>query len=478
MPDHDLMLHHLDATAQAELVRRGDVSPLELVEAAIARIEQLDPAINAVPIRLLAEAQAAARSADLPPGPFRGVPFLLKDIGTCLAGQPCYMGNRALHDADYRAPRDHSLALRFRAAGLVTLGKASVPEFGIVPYTQTRAFGATRNPFDRTLSVGGSSGGSCAAVAAGMVAVAHASDGGGSIRIPAAWCGVVGLKPSRGRVPSSGIEITRSAVEFVVARSVRDAAGMLDALHGNEAGDLYLAPPPTRPFALEPEADPGRLRIGVFSGSDKVPLHPECAAAMEDTARALDGLGHRLEMAWPPALFDRPSSEDPGMALVSFRYLMRDLARMLGRPVQRDDVEPGLWSVTQQAIPAAPAEEYVEHGERVQNWAARVASWWTSGVDLLLIPTVCEPAVPIERIAALSRDPVAIGSLTMRHCALTLPLNVTGQPAISLPLHWTPEGHPVGVQLVAAMGREDLLLRVAGQLESVRPWSHRYRTLP
>ena len=166
------------------------------------------------------------------------------------------------------------------------------------------------------------------------------------------------------------------------------------------------------------------------------------------------------------------------MALVRFRYLMRDLARMLGRPVQREDVEPGLWSVTQQAIPAVPAEEYVEHGERVQDWAARVASWWTSGVDLLLTPTVCEPAVPIERIAALSRDPVAIGSLTMRHCALTLPFNVTGQPAISLPLHWTPEGHPVGVQLVAAMGREDLLLRVAGQLESVRPWSHRYRTLP
>jgi amidase len=478
MPNRDPMLHHLDATAQAELVRCGEVTPPELVEAAIARIERLDPEIRAVPIRLFTEARAAARSADLPLGGFRGVPFLLKDIGTALSGQPCYMGNRALRDADYRAPRDHSLALRFRAAGLVTLGKSAVPEFGIVPYTQSRAFGATRNPFDRTRSAGGSSGGSCAAVAAGMVAVAHASDGGGSIRIPAAWCGVVGLKPSRGRVPSSGIEITRSAVEFVVARSVRDAAGMLDAVHGNETGDLYLAPPPARPFDLAHEADPGRLRIGVFSGSDTVPLHPECVSAMEDTARVLEGLGHRVETGWPPALFDRPSSEHPGMALVGFRYLMRDLARMLGRPVQPDDVEPGLWSVTQQPVPAVPAEEYVEHGERVQEWAVRVTSWWASGNDLLLTPTVCEPAVPIERITALSRDPVAIGSLTMRHCALTLPFNVTGQPAISLPLHWTPECHPVGVQLVAAMGREDLLLQVAGQLESVRPWSQRYRTLP
>ena len=194
-------LARLDATAQAELVRQGDASPDELVEAAIARIERVDPGIKAVPIRLFAEARAAARAAAAGP-PFAGVPFLLKDGCSAFAGQPCYMGNRGLRDSDYRSPRDDVLALRFRSAGLVAVGKSAVPEFGGMPYTQSAAFGVTHNPFDRALSAGGSSGGSCAAVAAGLVPAAHASDTGGSIRIPAAWCGVVGLKPSRGRVPT------------------------------------------------------------------------------------------------------------------------------------------------------------------------------------------------------------------------------------------------------------------------------------
>lgn len=293
------MLDRLDASAQAELVRRADVSPLELAEAAMARIERLDPIINAVPIRLFEAARLAAGSANLPHGPFRGVPFLLKDIGTAFAGQPYYMGNRALRAADHRSPRDHTLARRFRSAGLVVVGKAAVPEFGVIPYTQSSAFGATRNPFDRTLSAGGSSAGSCAAVAAGMVPVAHASDGGGSIRIPAAWCGVVGLKPSRGRVPSSAIAATRADIEFVVARSIRDVAGMLDAVHGNEAGDLYLAPPPSRSFAVEPDAKPGRLRIGVLSTAGGIRIHPECVSATESTGRLLEMLGQDLDVAWP-----------------------------------------------------------------------------------------------------------------------------------------------------------------------------------
>jgi amidase len=471
------MLDRLDGTAQAELVRRGDVSPLELAEAAMCRIERLDPIVNAVPIRLFEEARLAAGAADLPQGPFRGVPFLLKDIGTAFAGQPYYMGNRALRATDHRSPRDHTLALRFRSAGLVVVGKSAVPEFGVVPYTQSSAFGVTRNPFDRTLSVGGSSGGSCAAVAAGMVPVAHASDGGGSIRIPAAWCGVVGLKPSRGRVPSSAINITRSDVEFVVARSVRDVAGVLDAVHGNEPGDLYLAPPPARSFTVEPGVMPARLRIGMLPAIEGMRIHRESVAATESTAHLLETLGHDVEIAWPSALFERPAAAHPGLPLVGFRYLFRDLARMLGRPVQQDDVEAGLWSVANLPVPPVAAEEYIEHGERVQEWVARVAAWWAGGFDLLLTPTVCEPAVPIERIAALAADPAALGALTMEHCALTLPFNLTGQPAVSLPLHWTPEGHPVGVQLVAAMGREDVLLQVSSQLESARPWHDRYQRL-
>ena len=471
------MLDQLDGTAQAELVRRGDVSPLELAERAMSRIERFDPLVNAVPIRLFEEARLAAASADLAHGPFRGVPFLLKDVGTAFAGQPCYMGNRALHAVDYRSPRDHTLALRFRSAGLVVVGKSAVPEFGVIPYTQSSAFGSTRNPFDRALSVGGSSGGSCAAVAAGMVPVAHASDGGGSIRIPAAWCGVVGLKPSRGRVPSSAISITRSDVEFVVARSVRDVAGLLDAVHGNEPGDLYLVPEPARPFAAEPAVRPVRLRIGVLSTVEGMRMHRECVAATESTARLLETLGHGVEIAWPSALFELPAPANPGLPLVGFRYLFRDLARMLGRPVQRDDVEPGLWSVANLPVPPVPAEEYIEHGERVQEWVARVVNWWARGFDLLVTPTVCEPAVTIQRITALAADPPALGALAMEHCALTLPFNLTGQPAISLPLHWTPEGHPVGVQLVAAMGREDLLLQVSSQLEAACPWRDRYQQL-
>jgi len=310
-----------------------------------------------------------------------------------------------------------------------------------------------------------------------MVSVAHASDGGGSIRIPAAWCGIVGLKPSRGRVSARAIEVNRAGVDFVVAGTVRDVAGMLDAVHGNEPGDLYLVPPPVRPFAIEPQVDPGRLRIGFLSAHDGVEIHPECVAATESTARLLATLGHNVEAARPDALFRQPPATNPGLPLVGFRYMVRELARMLGRAVESDDMEPGFWSAATAPVPPVSAEEYVEHLERVQEWVVRVANWWAAGFDLLLTPTVCEPAVPIERIVTLSRDPTALGTLALEHAALTLPFNLTGQPAISLPLHWTPAGHPVGVQLVAAMGREDLLLRVAAQLESVRPWHDRYQQL-
>src|SRR5215471_1491617 len=267
----------MDATAQAGLVQRKELTPLELVDAAIARIERVNPTINAVITPLFEDARKAAVSPDLPEGPFRGVPFLLKDIGAMQKGQPYYMGNRALRDADFRSPVDTPLGARFRAAGLITLGKTNLPEFGNQSTTQPLAFGATRNPWDLNRSTNGSSGGSCAAVASGMVPIAHANDGGGSIRLPAAWCGLVGLKPSRGRIsdPLDMLILT----ELAVSRTVRDVAAVLDAVQGSEPGDLYSAPPPSRRYSTELGVDPGKLRIGILTGTTFGEIHPECQAA-------------------------------------------------------------------------------------------------------------------------------------------------------------------------------------------------------
>ena len=463
----------LDAVAQAELVRKRDATPLELVDAAIARVGRLDPVLGAVVCPLFEEAREAARGA-LPDGPFRGVPFLMKDIGATQVGQPHWMGNRALRDAGYKAPRDTYLGARLRRAGLVTLGKSKIPEFGLQSTTQPLAFGPTHNPWDLARSPSGSSGGACAAVAAGLVPIAHANDGAGSIRLPAAWCGLVGLKPSRGRVALEPTWIGRSFVGFAVTRSVRDAAVLLDAVHGNEPGDLFVLAEPARPYASEIGADPGRLRIGVLTEMRGASLHPECRAAAEAAARELEGLGHRVEIAWPEAIFE----EERALRMLAFgpleyRMCLRTLAELLGRPVERDDVEPYLWTLAGLDWPPVTAEDYLEAAEWRQGWAVRVASWWAGGFDLLLTPTVCEPPALLSELTVDARRPWDLLERIGPHMVFTEPFNVTGQPAISLPLHWTAEGLPVGVQLVAAIGREDLLLRVASQLERAVPWNGR-----
>src|SRR5215472_236943 len=278
----------MDATAQAELVRQRELTPLELVDAAIARIERLNPTLNAVITPLFEDAREAAVSPDLPEGPFRGVPFLLKDIGAMQKGQPYYLGNRALRDADFRSPFDTPLGARFRAAGLITLGKTNLPELGQQTTTQPLAFGATHNPWALDRSTGGSSGGSCAAIAAGMVPVAHANDGGGSIRLPAAWCGLVGLKPSRGRI-SDPLD-TFILSELVVSRTVRDIAAVLDAVRGSEPGDLFVALPPIRSYGAEIGADPGKLRIGMLTRASFGDIHPECLTGTLAAAKLLESL--------------------------------------------------------------------------------------------------------------------------------------------------------------------------------------------
>src|ERR1700751_4309664 len=297
----------LDAIAQAELVRQRRVSPLELVDAAIDRIHALNPRLNAVIIPLFDQARAQAKSGAIPDGPFRGVPFLLKDLGAAYGGDPLYMGMRLLRDAHFVAPHDTYLAAKFKAAGFICLGKTNTPERGLITTTEPEAFGPSRNPWDVTRSTGGSSGGSAAAVAARMVAVAHANDGGGSIRIPASECGLVGLKPSRGRVslgPDVGDAWHGLAIEHVVTRSVRDSAAVLDAIAGNMPGDPYSAPPQRRPFVQEIGTRRGRLRIGVMKRSPKggSPLHPDCAAAVEEVAKLLQSLGHSVQESHPAAL--------------------------------------------------------------------------------------------------------------------------------------------------------------------------------
>jgi len=434
-------LSTMDGTAQAELVRRRELTPLELVDAGIARIERLNRTINAVITPLFEEARKAAVSPDLPNGPFRGVPFLLKDIGAMQKGQPYYAGNRALRDAGFRSPADTPLGARFRAAGFITLGKTNLPEFGMQTTTQPLAFGATHNPWALDRSTSGSSGGSCAAVAAGMVPIAHANDGGGSIRLPAAWCGLVGLKPSRGRV-SDPLD-TLILTELAVSRTVRDAAAVLDAVHGAEPGDLFVAPPPARSYKAEIGADPGKLRIGVLTRTSFGEIHPECLSATTGAAKLLESLGYAIEDSYPEALLD------PGLGGSQTSALNRDvvnvlrgLGEVLGRPATRDDVEPYLWSATEQ--PSATADEYIAALEWLLRWRRRVVQWWSAGFDLLLTPTVCEPPATLESMMAVEGKLAELFAKVMRHVFFTRPFNLTGQPAISLPLYWTRKGCRLG----------------------------------
>lgn len=467
----------LDATAQAELVRTGEASPLELADAAIDRIEALNPQLGAVIHTFFDEAREAARG-ELPDGPFRGVPFLLKDIGATFAGQPLHMGMQVLKDADFRAPMDTYLAQRFRAAGLVTLGKTNTPELGLLCTTEPDAYGATRNPWDTTLSPGGSSGGAAAAVAAGMVPIAHANDGGGSIRVPASACGLVGLKPSRQRIsegPAIGDNMSGLTCELIVSRTVRDTALALEAVHGPAPGDPYVAPPPLRPYTEELEADPGSLRIGLMTHSlAGLEVDPVVVEATRETARLLDSLGHAVSESGPEG-FERLDLVETFLtrwcsgAAGSLALLGRVLRRELGP----GDVEPLTWALAERGR-ATSAPDYLAAINRHQVMTRLVAGWYEQGgFDLLLTPTLGEPPPPLGTYDDSGDDPMRAMDRAKVTAAFAGAFNVTGQPAISLPLHWSEDGLPIGVQLVAPLGREDVLIQLAAQLERARPWADR-----
>jgi amidase len=466
----------LDATAQADLVRRGEVSPRELTEAAIARIEAVNPKLDAV-IRTRfdaarQEAEGAARP--LPDGPFRGVPILFKDLGNMVAGEPMAFGLGPLRDLAF--PVTSYLAEQFLAAGFIPLGRTNVPELGTTVTTEPRSFPPARNPWDLAHSTGGSSGGSAAAVAAGMVAVAHASDGGGSIRIPASECGVVGLKPTRGRVsqgPLVGESWAGGVIDGAVTRTVRDAAGVLDVISAPMPGDPYYAPPLPRPLVREVGADPGRLRIGVLDrpGAEGFLDDPQCRAAVANAARLLESLGHHVEQSSPAAMFE---PELPGhfntIIAADTEATMLAFEMLLGRPIGEDEIEPRN-AAYRRAGQALDAVTYLGSRAWFGMWARRMADWWDDH-DLLVTPTVGAP--PPELGWFTAAGPEAEGTRIASFIPYTAQFNMTGQPAVSLPLHWTPGGLPVGVQLVAAYGREDVLVRVASQLEQAAPWSDRH----
>jgi amidase len=473
-------LSRLDATAQAELVRSGEASAAELAEAAIARIEATNPALNAVIHPLFEEGLEAARG-DLPDGPFRGVPFLLKDLGAAFAGQPLHLGMQYLKDRDFRAPVDTYLAQRFRAAGLVTLGKTNAPELGILPTTEPRAYGPTRNPWNLDRSPGGSSGGSAAAVAAGMVPFAHANDGGGSIRIPASNCGLVGLKPSRQRTsegPLVGDFMSGLTVELCVSRSVRDTAALLEAVHGPAPGDPYVAPPPLRPYTEEVGADPGRLRIALWTEAIvEQDADPEVVAGAKAGAKALEGLGHTVELADMSGLQNMPIIEPFLVRWAAGQAQALDqLGTVGGQPIGREDVEPLTWALAEIGRRHS-AGEYLEAVGQHQIMSRILAAVHESGFDLLLTPTMGEPPPSLGTFDDSGPDPMAVFERAFIDGCFTAAFNATGQPAISLPLHWSEDGLPIGVQLVAPLGREDVLLRVASQLEQAVPWADRIPSL-
>lgn len=469
-------LARLDATAQAELVRRGEASPVELVDAAIERIEASNGEINAV-IHPLYEKGRAAAAGDLPDGPFTGVPFLLKDLGAAFAGDPLHMGMQFLKDADFRSPVDSHLALRFRDAGFVTIGKTNTPELGILPTTEPRAYGPSRNPWDTSRSTGGSSGGSAAAVAAGMVPVAHANDGGGSIRIPASECGLVGLKPTRQRIsegPLIGDNMSGLTVELVVSRSVRDTAAILEAVHGPAPGDPYVAPPPLRPYTEEVGADPGALRVGVMT-EPLIEAEPNetVAEAARDAGRLLESLGHAVEESRPGG-FEELDIVDTFLTrwMAGQTATLDQLGMVVGREIGPSDVEPLTWALAEEGR-SRTAGQYLQAVGQHHLIARMVAAWFESGFDLLLTPTLGEPPPVLGSFDDSGSDPIAGLMRGVQTATFTALFNVTGQPAISLPLHWSDDGLPIGVQLVAPLGREDLLLRVAAQLEQARPWADR-----
>lgn len=462
----------LDAVSQAELVRSGAASALELVDSAINRVTATNPTVNAVIWERFEAARDEAERAR-PGAPFTGVPLLLKDMNCPAIGFPDHRGCAALKGKRNSWDHDGAMVRRFRGAGFILLGSTNVPELGLICDSRNAAYGATRNPWNTAYCAGGSSGGSAAAVASGMVPVAHGNDGGGSIRIPAGHCGLVGMKPTRGRVshaPDAGEPMFGHVTSGVLTRTVRDTAQILDILSGYEPGDPSAPAPLPTGFAGSLQTEPGRLRIGFVDrpAGDKWRQHPDCVLAVGTAASLLADLGHTVEESHPGALFE-PEYWDRWFDTLSptVSQVVDWIASLQdGGPVVFDAVTT-MWVERGRSL---SAQDLAETLEWMDGYRRRLLSWWAGGFDLLLSPVFPMPP-PVSGHLWTYPDGI---SDSVDILQFTPQFNTSGQPAISVPMLWNADNLPIGIQLVAGYGREDLLLQVAQQIERARPWLDHY----
>ena len=486
-PEYD----DLDATDLAALVRRNEISPAELVEAAIERIEARNPPLNAVVARCFERARQQA-TGELPDGPLRGVPFLLKDMlavdgGTCTT-------NGCRFFQGYAPRRDSELVRRLKSAGLIIVGRTNTSEMGILPVTEPKLYGPTRNPWNMDFTPGGSSGGSAAAVAARMVPMAHGGDGGGSIRIPASCCGLFGLKPTRGRNPMGpyvGEGWHGIAVEHGLTRSVRDSAALLDATQGPDLGAPYVAPSPERPYVEEVRREPGRLRIAFTTRSMLgAAVHPDCVDAVKRTAALCESLGHSVVEESPQV--DRRALSKSFLVLIASETAaeIKGAAEAMHRTPRPRDFEAGTWMLAQIGHKFR-ADELAGAVHRIRT-AGRESAAWFDTRDVLLTPTVAAPPLRVGALAQKPAEKVVLAVLrafpsetamrklldqladqAFEFAAFTPIANLTGQPAISVPLHWNTQGLPIGTHFIGRFGDEATLFRLAAQLEKAQPWADR-----
>ncbi|MFZ5719618.1 MAG: amidase [Pseudomonadota bacterium] len=452
-----------DAVGLAALVRKGEVTAGDLLDLAVARMSEVNPKINAV----TRDMTDRARKAPAGEGPLAGVPFLLKDLGAHYGGVPTTYGSKLF--ADVAPDADSALTRLYKAAGLNIFGKTNTPEFGIWPVTEPDLLGPCRNPWDLSRTPGGSSGGAAAAVAAGIVPAAHASDGGGSIRIPASCCGLFGMKPSRGRVSfaPAGEGWAGASIQHAVTRSVRDSAVLLDISCQPQPGDPYFLPPPEVSFLQETERDPGRLRIAFTDKALTVghTLDPECAAAVHETAKLCESLGHHVEEAILPGDHSAMQAAARTVLWASVANNVDAECERRGRPLQDGEIEPATFDIYQRGR-RTTGPEYVRAVQTIHAYGRAVAALFER-YDVLLLSTLGRPAIPV---GWLFEDPKLTAERLFDYMPNTQAFNNSGQPAMTVPLASSRDGLPIGMQFVARTGEEALLFRLAGQLERARPW--------
>jgi amidase len=481
---HDELVRY-DAVGLGELIRKGEISSVELLDITIQRIEQINPRLNAIIHKMYDQARETAESWDseisagrATDAVFCGVPFLLKDLVAEYEGAPFHEGSRAVKG--YISKLDSELVKRQKAGGLIIVGKTNTPEFGSLPTTEPVLYGPTMNPWDPGITPGGSSGGSAAAVAAGIVPMAHGNDGGGSIRIPASCCGLFGLKPTRGRNPLGPLfgDIGGGVVhEHALTRTVRDSAALLDVTSGPDLGDPYCAPPKKRPFLQEVGRDLAPLKIGFLTsvpeGWDKEPkLHPDCENAVKDTARLCESLGHFVDEIDPDQLHYPNISSAFGLIFSCFiGHIVAYWERELGKKIGENELESLNWNDYQASLNITGAD-YLGAVEEIQRFSRKIACWYNEGgYDLLLTPTMRIPPSKLGSFELTPEDPIKWLIVTRAFIAFTRTQNLTGQPAMSVPLFWNADNIPIGVQFAGRFGDEATLFRLAAQLEQARPWA-------